>query len=386
VHTSTRRIAINLGGGYVPGLNSVLTGAVLAAHELGWEVVGIRDGYEGVLFPERYAESGWMTLTPALMESLAGASGCVLGTASRTDPFHLRTINQDNAVEEVDRSDDLLAFVRQEKIDAVVSIVDAQALAILFKLHRKGLPTVCVPKSTQNQVAATQLSFGFNSALSFTVELLDRARQAAQSAQRIGVVEVIGEHTGWLALQSATAACADAVLLPELPYDLEKVAAKLREKLQAGRNYGLVIVAEGAKPVPSAPPSTDASPADPMRSSLSPGARGEEGAHVIESSGDAARRVALELQRLTNHETQTLVIGPLVNGGPPTAVDRQLGLGYGAAAVRAIQANQTGVMVAFQPPDLKFVPLAEVINKVRTVPTDSVFIQIARSLGITLGD
>jgi 6-phosphofructokinase 1 len=123
-----------------------------------------------------------------------------------------------------------------------------------------------------------------------------------------------------------------------------------------------------------------------MRASLSPGATGEEGAHVIESSGDAARRVALELQRLTNHETQSLVIGPLVNGGPPTAVDRQLGLGYGAAAVRAIQANQTGVMVAFQPPDLKFVPLAEVINKVRTVPADSVFIQIARSLGVSLGD
>ena len=278
----TRRIAINLGGGYVPGLNSVLTGTVLAAHELGWEVVGIRDGYEGVLFPERYPEGGWMTLTPALMGSLAGATSCVLGMASRTDPFHIRSINADNAVEEIDRSDDLLAFIRKERIDAVVSIVDPQALSILFKLHRRGLPIVCVPKSAQNQVAATELSFGFNSALSFTVELLDRARQAAQSARRIGVVEVIGEHAGWLALQSATAVCADAVLLPEIPYDLKKVAAKLREKLQAGRRHGLVVVAEGAKSVARAGPSSGASPTDPMRASLSPGARGEEGSHVIE--------------------------------------------------------------------------------------------------------
>jgi 6-phosphofructokinase 1 len=166
----------------------------------------------------------------------------------------------------------LLAFIRQEKIDAVVSIVDAQALAILFKLHRKGLPTVCVPKSAQNQVAATQLSFGFNSALSFTVELLDRARQAAQSARRIGVVEVIGEHAGWLALQSATAACADAVLLPELPYDLKKVAAKLREKLQAGRCYGLVVVAEGAKPAAGAPRTLR----QPIHEGSPPGARGRK--------------------------------------------------------------------------------------------------------------
>lgn len=383
---SPRRIAINLGGGYVPGLNSVLTGAVIAAHELGWEVVGIRDGYEGVLFPGRYPGGGWFTLTPALMESLSGATGCVLGTASQTNPFQIRTLNQDNAVEEIDRSDELLAFVDKEKIDAVISIADTHALSILFKLHRKGLRTVCIPKSAENQVAATQLSFGFNSALSFAVELLDRARQAAQSARKIGVVEVIGEQAGWLALQAATAVRADAALIPEIPYDLEKVAAKLRTKLEAGGGHGLVVVAEGARPVNGDPPPAGTGQADLMRASLSPGATGEQGSHVIERSGAAARRVALELQRLTNHPTQPLVIGTLVNGGPPTAVDRQLGLGYGAAAVRAIHENQTGVMVTFQPPDLKFVPLAETINKVRTVPADSLFIKIARSLGITLGD
>ncbi len=384
--STTTRIAINLGGGYVPGLNAVLAGAVLAASELGWELVGIRDGYEGLLFPERYLEGGLLTLTPSLLEGLAGTAGCVLGTATRTDPFHVRTINAENAVEEVDRSDELLALIQRERIDAVISIVDGHALSILFKLHRKGLPTVCVPKSAENQIAATQLSFGFNSTLSFTTELLDRVRQAVQSARKIGVIEVGGEHAGWLALQGGMAACADAVLIPEIAYDLQKVAAKLSERLKAGRAHGLVVVAEGATPALSLQAPAVAIRIDPLRAALSPGAADEEGAHVIERTGHAAERVALELQRLTNHETYPLVLGQLVKGGPPTALDRQLGLGYGAAAVRAIRENKTGVMVAFNPPDLKLVQLAEAINKVRTVPADSVFIQIARSLGIALGD
>jgi len=257
------------------------------------------------------------------------------------------------------------------------------ALSVIYKLSRKGLGVVCVPKSAENQVAATQLAFGFNSVLSFAVEMLDRARQAAESAGKIGVVEVLGEHAGWLALQAGMAVCADAILIPEIPYDLTKVAERLRKKLQGGRPYGLVVVAEGAMPVDGLTP---ASPANPLRTSLSPGATGHEGGHVIERTGHAAQTVALQLQRLTDRETYPLTLGPLAKAGAATAVDRQLGLGYGAAAVRAIQENQTGVLVAFQPPELKFVPLVEAINKIRTVPTDSVFLQVARALGIALGD
>jgi ATP-dependent phosphofructokinase / diphosphate-dependent phosphofructokinase len=386
MNTPVQRIAINIGGGYVPGINSVVTGAVLAAGELGWEVIGIRDGYEGLLFPERYPQGGLLKLTPQLMESLAGATGCILGTASNTDPFHVRTVNADNCVEEVDRSVELLASVQQEQIDAVISVVDAPGLSILLKLNRKGLRTVCVPKSAENQVAATDLSFGYNSALSFAVEMLEHALQAAQSARKIAIVEVPGEHAGWLALQSAIAACADVALIPEIPYDLHKVAAKLRAKLKSDRAYGLVVVAEGAVPLKGSQPQSGTPATGSLRSSLSPGATGAASSHVIEHSGYAAETAALDLQRLINLETYPLVLGQLAKGGPATAVDRQLGLGYGAAAVRAIHENQTGVMVAFQPPDLKFVPLAEAINRVRTVPADSVFMQIARSLGIALGD
>src|SRR5512136_682713 len=383
--TQTKRIAINVGWGYVPGLNAVITGAALAANQLGWEAVGIRDGYEGLLFPDRYPDGGLVKLSPQIMESLIDTSGCIVGTAGQSDPFRVRTINPENQVEELDRSDELLERIKKEKIDAVISVVGSRALSILWKLSRKGLRTVCVPKSVENDVAATMLSFGFNSALSFVKEMLERCRQAAQSARRIAVVEVLGEHSGWLALQTGMAVCADAVLIPEIPYDLRKVAAKLREKGEGGQTFGLVVVAEGAKPLAGVDVSPRAS--DPkMKAALSPGATGDEGFHVIERSGQIASEVALEIQRLTDQETYPLVLGQLAKGGTPTVVDRQLGLGYGAGAVRALKGDHSGVMVGFQPPDLKFVTMAEALNKVRTLPADSEFVQIARSLGISLGD
>jgi len=383
--TQKKRIAINFGGGYVPGLNAVITGAVLAASELGWEVVGIRDGFEGLLFPDRYPDGGLVKLSPSIVENLAGATGCLLGTAAQSDPFRIRTVNAENQVEEVDKSEELLGMIKKEKIDALISVVGAQALSILWKLSRKGLKTVCVPKSVENDVAATMLSFGFNSALSFVAEMLERARQAAESARRIGVVEVLGGHSGWLALQAGMAVCADAVLIPEIHYDIRKVAAKLREKAKAGQPFGLVVVAEGAKPLAglNGLPKTSNSG---MKAALSPGATGNEGFHVIEQSGHVATEVAFEIQRLTDLEAYPLVLGQFTKGGTPSVVDRQLGLGYGAGAVRALGSDQSGVMVVFQPPDLKFVPMAEAINKIRTVPVDSEFVQIARALGIALGD
>ena len=380
-----KRIAINFGGGYVPGLNAVIAGAVLAANELGWEVVGIRDGFEGLLFPDRFPDGGLVKLSPQTVENLAGATGCILGTAASSDPFHVRTLGAENQVEELDRSEELLGLIQKERIEAVVSVVGSRALSILWKLSRKGLRTVAVPKSVENDVAATMLSFGFNSALSFVAEMLERARQAAQSARRLGVVEVPGEHAGWLALQAGMAVCADAVLIPEIRYDLRQVATKLRDKAKAGRAHGLVVVAEGARPLAGLEASSTAS--DPkMKAALSPGATGGEGSHVIERSGRVAAEVAIELQRLTDQVTVPLVLGQLAKGGTPTVVDRQLGLGYGAGAVRALESDQSGVLVVFQPPDLKFVPLAEAINKVRTVPPDSEFVRLARAMGISVGD
>ena len=379
----TCRIAVNLSSGFDPGLNAVIGGVVSAASKLGWQVVGIQDGFEGLLFPERYPSGGVVELSPDLMERMISASGPVIGTATKVDPFRVRTINVENQVEEVDRSDELIELVRKNNIDAVISVVGTRALSVIFKLHRKGLRTVAVPRSVENDIAATQLSFGFNSALSRTAEILEVAREAARSARQIAVVEVLGEYSGWLALQSGIAACADAILIPEIPYDIEKVAARIRAKLQGNVTHALVVVAEGAH---SVVPQSDKRTANPLKHSLSPLATGHEGGHVIERSGYMAKKIASDLQKLMNHETYPLTLGPLVKGGATTAVDRQLGIAYGAAAVRALHENQSGVMTAFVPPELKFVPLSDAINKIRTVPSNSLFLQTARSLGICLGD
>jgi len=379
---SLRRIAINVGAGYVPGMNAVIMGAALAAGKQGWEIFGIRDGFDGLLHPERYPDGGMVPLSPQLVENLDPAAGGILGQSVRVDPFHVRKVNQEGMVEEVDMSDDLLKRLKAENIDALISIVGGRGLSIFYKLHRKGLNTVCIPRSIENDIAATAVSFGFNTALSFTIEMLDRARQAAQSARKIAVVEVQGSQAGWLALQAGIAVCADAVLIPEIPCDLKNVAGRLKEKISPRRPYGLVVVAEGAKFI-NKPQKEE--PASSLKASLSPLATGEASDHVIKRSGQAAETVATELQLLIAEETYPLVIGPWVRGGAPTAVDRQLGLAYGAGAVRAVRVGKYGMMMAFAPPDIKFVPLAEAINKVRTVPVDSEFIKIARSIGICLG-
>jgi 6-phosphofructokinase 1 len=376
-----RRIGINVGAGYVPGINAVITGAVMAAGKLGWEVVGIRDGFDGVLHRDRI-DGGLVPLSPQLIENLDPSAGGILGQSARIDPFHVRKLNEDDMVEELDLSDDLLNMMQDEMIDALISVVGGQGLSILYKLHRKGLNTVCVPRSIDNDIAATMVSFGFNSALSFTIEMLDRARQAAQAARKIAVVEVQGVQAGWVALQAGITVCADAVLIPEIPCDLKILAGRLKDKISSRRPYGLVVVAEGAKIIKEAQKTEKPSS---LKASLSPLATGEASDHVIHLSGKAAETVASGLQLLIAEETYPLVIGPWVRGGVPTAVDRQLGIAYGAGAVRALHAGKNGVMVAFVPPEIKFVPLAEAINKVRTVPVDSLFMKIAQSLGIFIG-
>ena len=224
-----RRVAINVGAGFVPGMNSVLMGAALAGGKLGWEMIGIRDGFEGLLHPDRYPDGGLVTLSPELVENLDPATGGILGQAPGVDPFHAATANE----EEVDLSDELLTRLKAENIDALISVVGGQGLGILYKLHRKGLHTVCIPRSIENDIAATAISFGFNTALSVTIEMLNKAYQAARSARKIAVVEVLGEQAGWIALQAGIAARADVVLMPEIPCDLKHVAARLKDKISA---------------------------------------------------------------------------------------------------------------------------------------------------------
>jgi 6-phosphofructokinase len=358
-----RRVAINVGAGFVPGMNSVLMGAALAGGKLGWELVGIRDGFEGLLHPDRYPDGGLVPLSLELIENLDPATGGILGQAPRVDPFHAPTTNQAGT----DLSDELLKRLQTEGIEAVISAVGTPGLEILYKLHLKGLHTVCIPRSIENDIAGTAVSIGFNSALSVTIEMLNKAYQAARSARKIAVVEVAGEQAGWIALQAGIAARADVVLIPEIPCNLKHVAARLKDKLSPRRPYGLVVVAEGTTFVDDSP------------------AQGEAADSIVQRSGQAAERVAAALQSLIAGEFYPLAIGPWARGGNPSAVDQQLGMAYGAGAVELLKSGQTAVMVAFVPPDIKFLPLKDAVNKVKTVPADSEFLRIAQSLGIYLG-
>ena len=382
MNTKKRRIAVNVGSKFVPGMNAVVIGATMAAAKLGWEVVGIRNGFDGLLEPGDYPEGGLLPLSSQWAEVQDPGTSSVLGQAPKVDPFHVRQVDEHGMIVEVDRSDELLAALQEHGIDALVSVVGGQGLSILYKLHRKGLNAVCIPRSVENDIATTMVSLGFNSALSFTIEMLDRAREAAVASRQIAVVEVQGEHAGWLALQAGTAASADVILIPELPVDLDAAAGHLRGKMSFERPCGLVVVAEG---VHLEDPSVSADKPSSMQASLSPLATGEATGYAIQKSGRAAKIVARHLQRKLAERTYPVVLGPWTRGGRPTAVDRQLGLAYGAGAVRALNAGEAGVMVGFQPPDIVFVPLPQAINKVRTVPADSEMILTARSLGICLG-
>ena len=366
-HAGThRRVAINVGSGFVPGTNAIVMGAAIAGGKLGWEMTGIRDGFEGLLFPERFHGGGIINLSPQLIENLDPATGGILGQAPKIDPFHASTVDGG----EVDLSDQILKRLKEEDIDALISIVSGEGVGIIQKLHQKGLHTVCIPRSIENDIATTAVSFGFNSALSVTIDMLNKAYQAAKSASKIAVVEVPGELAGWIALQAGIAVRADAVLMPEIPCDLKILASRLKDKMSVRRPYGLVVVAEGAKIADYTENMDDQS-------------------HGIFpetiASGQVSATVASRLQKLITTETYPLVIGAWARGGNPTATDHQLGMAYGAASVQVLKAGQNGVMVSFMPPDIRFVLLKEVADKVRTVPMDSEFMRVAQSLGIYLG-
>ncbi len=377
-----KRVAIMVGAGYVPGINAVVAGASLAASKLGWELVGILDGFEGLLHPEKYPYGGIIPIDPRKF-NIDPNTASVLGQAARIDPFSVRTINELEMVEEVDMSDDLLKKIKAENIDSVISIVGGVGLSILYQLYKKGLNTVCVPRSIENDIASTSVSFGFNTALTFTIDMLDRARFAAKAAQKIAVVEVQGQEAGWIALQAGIAVAADAVLIPEIPVDLQNVATHLKNMMSGKKSWGLVVVAQGAK---ISNQKKEEEKVSSLKASLSPLATNDSNSEfVIHSSGQAAQAVATGLQLRIAEETFPMVIGPWVRGGAPSAVDRQLGVAYGAGAIQALEAGSNGVMVAFVPPDVKFVPLGEAINKVRRIPAESMFLQVANSLDIYVG-
>jgi len=362
-----QRISINTGGGDAPGLNAVIYAVVHAARRLGWQVLGIREGYDGLLFPDRYPDGGVIELDVEKVKNIAHLGGTMLGTTNRGNPFKVLETAADGSNVEADRSDLVLEGFRRHKIDAHVAVGGDGSLTIAVQLHQKGLRVVGVPKTIDNDLESTFSTFGFSTAVSFATECIDRLHMTAQAHRRILVVEVMGRYAGWIALHTGIAGQADAILIPEIPYDIAQVARHLKEATSGERQHAIVVVAEGAKPVGGGVT-----------------VKSREAGRV-ERLGGIGDSVAHQLQELTGKEARAVVLGHLLRGGSPNSQDRILGLGFGAGAVYALEHGMDGVMVALQPPKLAFVPLAEAVAQLKMVPLDGDAVVTARALGISFG-
>jgi 6-phosphofructokinase 1 len=364
-----RRIAINTGGGDAPGLNAVIRAVVLAAINHGWECVGVRDGFNGILCPERYPQGGLIPMTRDTVRGIAHLGGTILGTTNQGNPLQFPTIQADGSVVNQDRSDEVLAFFKKEKLDALISIGGDGSLTIADALHKKGLRVVGVPKTIDNDLDKTATTFGFDTAVSFATDCIDRLHSTAESHHRVMVVEVMGRYAGWIALHAGIAGGAHGILIPEIPFDIDKVAEKIRWRDARGRMYSIVVVAEGA------------APAHGSRQLVEGATQGH-----AERLGGIGDTVARALQERTGKDARVVVLGHLLRGGSPTAFDRLAALRFGAAAVRGLEQGMSGVMVALAHPNVVYVPLEDVAGRMKSVPADSDTLQTARDIGICLGE
>jgi 6-phosphofructokinase 1 len=368
VTTPVRRIAISTGGGDAPGLNAVIRAATLAARGRGWDVLGIRDGFNGLMLPEHYPHGGIIELTRDTVRGIVHQGGTILGTTNKGNPTHYPVQQADGTWTEIDRSDELIRRTRELGIDAVISIGGDGSLAIAHHLHQAGLRIIGIPKTIDNDIERTTSTFGFDTAVSFATECIDRLFATATSHGRVIVVEVMGRYAGWIALNAGVASGAHVILIPEIPYDLEHVAKAVLERESRGAQFSIVVVAEGAVPVGGT-------------ASVIGKAIGQ-----AERLGGVGAHVAAELERLTGKESRAVVLGHLLRGGTPSSFDRLLGLRFGAAAIRALDEGRDGVMVALNPPTVDYVPLAEAAERMKRVELDCDTVLTARDMGVCLGD
>jgi 6-phosphofructokinase 1 len=360
------RIAINTGGGDAPGLNAVIRAVTLSAHSLGWEVVGIRRGYEGLL---EDIPDGVTPLTPASVRGITHLGGTILGTTNRGNPLKWARRQDDGTVVEVDRSDELIAAFANHGIDVLVAVGGDGSLRIADGLARKGLKVVGVPKTIDNDLASTSVTFGFHTAVQTATDAIGRLHSTAESHRRVMVVELMGRDAGWIALFAGLGGTADVILIPEIAYDIDKVCEKVESRFDGEVGFAIVVAAEGAKPAGGEAVYLEGA-----------------GAGRMARLGGIAQILAGEIGERTGRETRSLVLGHLQRGGEPTAYDKILALRFGAAAVQLVEEGHFGCMVALDPPEVKAVPLAEATAHIKTVPPDSDVVRTARRLGVSFGD
>lgn len=359
----TQRIAIVTGGGDCPGLNTVIRAVVKAASRRGWETIGFLDGYEGMLAPVAYRALDYRE-----MDALLFRGGTILGTASRgrfsakTGHGETRRVAEEILQEAANTFHDL-------DLSALICIGGDGSLTIAQQLYETGVPVVGIPKTIDNDLDATIMTFGFESAVSTAVDALDRLHTTADSHDRVMVLEVMGRYAGWIAGFAGIAGGADVILIPEIPFSYEAIAAKVQEREQEGKHFTVIIVAEGA--------------------------RETGGDYVV--SGDSMKAgekrlggighiVAEKIQELTGKEARAVVLGHLQRGGSPTAWDRQLCTRFGVFAVELIAEGLFGHMVAWTPEGIAPVQITDAIDRIRTVPLDGELVRVGRALGTSFGD
>jgi ATP-dependent phosphofructokinase / diphosphate-dependent phosphofructokinase len=358
----TQRIGILTGGGDCPGLNAVIRAVVKASVRLGWEVVGVRRGFEGLVPPA--------DLQPLTLENTRGIltwGGTILGAANK-GRFSAKTGHGQAGQLPAELIAEARASMKNLGISALIAAGGDGTLTIAQQFFEAGTPIVAVPKTIDNDLEATVITFGFDSAVACATDALDRLNTTAESHDRVIVLEVMGRYAGWIAVHSGIAGGANVILIPEIPFRYDAIARKVAEREKLGRRFTLVVVAEGA--------------------------REEGGDFVVKGPmakdkeaqlGGIGERVAAEIKRLTGKETRAVILGHLQRGGGPTTFDRLLATRYGVSAVQMIADGAFGMMAALQPPDIVRVAIKEAVGKIRTVPPDGNVVQTARALGISMG-
>ncbi|MFY8269235.1 MAG: 6-phosphofructokinase [Terrimicrobiaceae bacterium] len=359
-----KKIAVLTSGGDCPGLNAVIRGVVRAAAERDWDVIGFTDGYEGMLAPVRYRK-----LDPNGIDSIMPMGGTILGTTNR-GRFVAKVGEGNKAV--IPRS--ILSEARETfeglGLDALVCIGGDGSLSTALQLQKAGMPVVGVPKTIDNDLNATAMTFGFDSAVAVVVDALDRLHTTARSHKRLMVVEVMGRHAGWIALHGGLGGGADVILIPEIPYEMDKLVQLVKNRTQDGFETTMLVVAEGAKEAGK----SLSTKAAKLR------AKGEV------RLGGIGERLADALEEATGQEARSVALGHLQRGGTPSALDRILATRFGVGAVRLIEQRRFGYMVSYLKYHVGGVPIAKAVGTLRTVDPEGETVAAARSVGISFGD
>jgi 6-phosphofructokinase 1 len=359
-----RRIAINTGGGDAPGLNAVIRAAVLSALSRGWEILGIHKGYEGLFDTTKIHQ-----LNRESVRGITHLGGTIIGTTNKGHPFEFPMPDAQGNIQLVDRSDEIVKNFKRLGLDALIAIGGDGSLGIAHRLCEKGIPVVGVPKTIDNDLSNTVITFGFDTAVGVATDALGRLHSTAEAHERVFVVEVMGRYAGWIALNAGVSSTADVILIPEIPFDIDIVCEKIMAREVRGRRFSIVVAAEGAKP------------AGGEMVTMAPKEAGRE-----VRLGGIAEQVAAKITEITGKDTRTVVLGHLQRGGMPTTFDRLIALRFGAAAVRMIEQGKFDVMVALDPPKVLAVPLSSAIERMKAVPLDCDTVLTARDLGVSFGD